>query len=152
MNRVAVVHGPNLNLLGTREPERYGSTSLVQVNARLREVASAHGVQLETFQSNSEGGLIDAIQAFAPDVVGYVINPGGYTHTSVAIRDALLASARPFVEVHLTNVYAREAFRHTSLLADVAVGRVMGFGALSYELGLLGLFGRLGLGAVAIDP
>lgn len=145
MTRIAVVHGPNLNLLGTREPERYGHVTLAQIDTRLAALAAGRGCVVETFQSNSEGALIDAIQAAAPRVAGYVINPGGYTHTSVAIRDALLASGRPFVEVHLTNVYAREAFRHVSLLADVAVGRVMGFGALSYDLGLLGLLDRLGV-------
>ncbi len=152
MTRVAVVHGPNLNLLGTREPARYGHTTLPEIDARLTALAAARGVAVEAFQSNSEGAIIDAIQAASTRVAGYVINPGGYTHTSVAIRDALLASGRPFVEVHLTNVYAREPFRHVSLLADVAVGRVMGFGALSYDLGLLGLLERLGVGASSTDP
>mgnify|MGYP001590146337 FL=1 len=141
--KLAVVHGPNLNLLGTREVGRYGTTTLPDIDARLVVLAEQLGHELVTFQSNSEGALVDFIQAQSRDVAGFLINPAAYTHTSVAIRDALLGSGKPFVEVHLTNVYAREPFRHVSLLADVAVGRVMGFGALSYELGLRGLSEQL---------
>lgn len=137
--RVAVVHGPNLNLLGAREPDRYGRTTLPEIDARLTALGAAHGVVVESFQSNGEGELVTFIQTAGPRVDAFVINPAAYTHTSMAIRDALLATGRPFVEVHLTNVYAREPFRHTSLIADVAVGRIMGFGALSYDLALLGL-------------
>jgi 3-dehydroquinate dehydratase-2 len=139
ISRVAVVHGPNLNLLGTREPERYGRTTLAAIDERLRALGEAHGVAISTYQSNSEGDLVTYIQTAGPTVDAFVINPAAYTHSSIAIRDALLATGRPFVEVHLTNVYAREPFRHVSTIADVAVGRVMGFGALSYDLALLGL-------------
>ncbi|MBT9560948.1 MAG: type II 3-dehydroquinate dehydratase [Myxococcales bacterium] len=142
--RVAVVHGPNLNLLGTREPEKYGRVTLPEIDARLRALGAVRGVAIECVQANGEGELVTWIQEAGPRVDGFVINPAAYTHTSVAIRDALLATGKPFVEVHLTNVYAREPFRHHSYLADVAVGRVMGFGALSYDLGLTGLLDRLG--------
>ena len=141
--RIGVLHGPNLNLLGRREPEVYGRTTLEQVNQRLEAAASELGVELEVFQSNSEGALVDWIQESAERVEGYVVNAGGYTHTSVAILDALLGVGRPFVEVHVTNPQAREPFRHRSLLAPRAVGTVAGFGAESYVLGLRGLVVRL---------
>jgi len=142
--RIAVVHGPNLNLLGTREPEVYGPATLADVNAALTALAGHLGVEVEFFQSNSEGGLVDHVQAVAPRVDGLVVNAGAYTHTSVALRDALVGVARPFVEVHLSNVFAREEFRHRSYLADRAVGVVSGFGIDSYLLGLRGLVGYLG--------
>jgi 3-dehydroquinate dehydratase-2 len=135
--RVDVLHGPNLNLLGTREPELYGAVGLEAVDRRLQEVATELDVEIDTFQSNHEGALIDRVQEQRGD--GYVINAGGYTHTSVALRDAFLAVGRPFVEVHVSNVYARETFRHESLLAPAALGVVGGFGAASYELALRGL-------------
>jgi 3-dehydroquinate dehydratase II len=141
--RVAVIHGPNLNLLGTREPEVYGSTRLSALDERLAAEAIELGVEIETFQSNDEGGLIDFIHAAAERVDGFVINAGGYTHTSVALLDALLAVARPYVEVHVSNLHAREQFRHRSLLAGHAAGIVMGFGPGGYSLGLQGLVKRL---------
>ncbi|NOY44780.1 MAG: type II 3-dehydroquinate dehydratase [Deltaproteobacteria bacterium] len=143
---VLVIHGPNLNLLGTREPGTYGADSLDAIEARLRSLADELGVALEFFQSNHEGALVDRIQQVRGWADGILINPAAYTHTSVALRDALLAVAVPFVEVHLSNVYAREPFRHRSLLADRAAGVVMGFGAESYLLGLRGLVAHLRTG------
>ena len=132
-----VIHGPNLNLLGTREPEVYGSTTLAQIDAELSKIAKAHGHRLAAFQSNHEGALVDRIQsAPAADVGFIVINPAGFTHTSVAIRDALAAVSIPFVEVHLSNVFAREAFRKESYFSDIAVGVISGLGATGYELAL----------------
>lgn len=136
---IAVVHGPNLNLLGRREPEVYGTDSLDDVNRRVEELCSALGVEVRFYQSNIEGELIAFVQEAAAEVDGFVVNAGGYTHTSVALRDALAAVGRPFVEVHLSNVHARESFRHGSLLAGLAIGVVTGFGVDSYLLGLRGL-------------
>lgn len=133
---LAVVHGPNLNLLGTREPELYGTTTLPQLDEELRQLGAALGVRVECFQANGEGALVDFIQQSAARVQGYVVNAGAYTHTSVALRDALLGVERPFVEVHLSNVFAREEFRHRSLLADRALGVICGFGVNSYRLAL----------------
>ena len=141
--RLLVIHGPNLNLLGTREPEVYGSTTLADISADLDALAAELGVSLAHFQSNWEGALIDRIHAARGEVRGVLINPGGLTHTSVALRDALAAVALPFVEVHLSNVHAREPFRHTSLLSDLAAGVVVGFGPISYSLGLRGLVAKL---------
>ncbi len=141
--KVGVLHGPNLNLLGVREPERYGTATLGEIQSHLRATAEPLGASLEFFQSNHEGELIDWIQEMAPRFHGLLVNAGGLTHTSVALRDALLAVSVPFVEVHLTNPYAREDFRRTSLLADIAVGVVWGFGPESYPLGLQGLIARL---------
>jgi 3-dehydroquinate dehydratase-2 len=134
--RVVVLHGPNLNLLGTREPKVYGRETLEDINKRLSVLADELGIGIETFQSNSEGELVDRIQAARGKAGAIVINAGAYTHTSVAIRDALLATEVPVIEVHLSNTYKREAFRHRSLIADVAVGQIVGFGADSYLLGL----------------
>ena len=141
--RILVLHGPNLNMLGTREPGTYGTQSLAQIDARLAELGAELGCSLEFLQSNHEGVLIDRVQAALGKVEGVLINPGGLTHSSVALRDALLAIAVPFVEVHLSNVHAREPFRRHSYFSDVAVGVVAGFGAGSYELGLRGLVARL---------
>jgi 3-dehydroquinate dehydratase-2 len=141
--RIGVLHGPNLNSLGTREPAIYGSTTLAEINDLISEAAGARGVDVATFQSNQEGDLVDWIQAQAPAVSGWVVNAAGFTHSSVALRDALVASAKPFVEVHISNVYSREEFRHRSVLADAAVGVVTGFGAQSYLLGLSGLLSHL---------
>ena len=141
--KLQVLHGPNLNLLGTREPEVYGSVTLAEVDEAIRGVATELGVDVEIVQSNHEGALIDAVQQAAGTVAGYVVNAGGYTHTSVALRDALVASGHPFVEVHVSNVFAREAFRRESLLAAVAVGTVSGFGADSYTLAVRGLVRHL---------
>ncbi len=134
--RVLVLHGPNLNLVGTREPAVYGNETLADIDRRLNALADELAVVLTTFQSNSEGELVDRIQAARETADAIVVNAGAYTHTSVAIRDALLAVQLPVVEVHLSNVYRREAFRHQSLIADVAVGQICGFGAESYLLGL----------------
>lgn len=137
--RVEVLHGPNLNLLGTREPEIYGSVRLAEVDALLRDLGEELGVEVESYQSNHEGALIDRVQERAGSVAGFLVNAGGYTHTSVGLRDALVGVGRPFVEVHVSNIHGREPFRRESLLAPVAVGSVVGFGAGSYALGLRGL-------------
>ena len=149
--RIAVVHGPNLNLLGRREPDIYGSATLEQVNARIQAEATTLGVDVECFQSNVEGLLVDRIQDAAASVDGFLINAGAYTHTSIALRDALVGVGRPFVEVHLSNLQAREPFRHESLLAPKAIGAIMGFGVESYILGLRGLVSHLRL-AVKREP
>ena len=141
--RIGVLHGPNLNTLGRREPEVYGTTTLAEIDAIIADSAGTTGVEITSFQSNLEGSLVDWIQAEAPQVTGWVVNAAGFTHSSVALRDALVASGHPFVEVHISNVFAREEFRHHSVLADVAVGVVTGFGPESYVLGLRGLLSHL---------
>lgn len=141
--RVAVLHGPNLQLLGTREPDVYGSATLHDIDEMLRRWGDELGVSIETFQSNHEGVLVDEIARRAANVDGFVVNAAALTHTSVALRDALSGVNRPFVEVHLSNTAARESFRHTSLLSEVALGVVYGFGARSYLLGLQGLVDHL---------
>ena len=135
--KILVLHGPNLNLLGTREPQIYGSLTLDDINARLQALATAHKAELSAFQSNHEGALVDRIQAARQDGTDFIVlNPAAYTHTSVAIRDALAAVALPFIEVHLSNVHRREAFRHHSYFSDLAVGVVAGLGAAGYEAAL----------------
>lgn len=141
--RLEVLHGPNLNLLGEREPAVYGRQTLREVDDAIRAEASALGIDVGVFQSNHEGALIDRVHETAPAAAGYIVNAGGYTHTSVALRDALVGVGRPFVEVHVSNIHAREGFRRESLLAPVAVATVCGFGARSYTLALRGLVGHL---------
>jgi 3-dehydroquinate dehydratase-2 len=140
---IAVVNGPNLNLLGVREPERYGTSTLAGIEARVRERARVLGVEIAWVQSNHEGALVEAVQGLRGRADGALVNAAAYTHTSLAIRDALLAAGVPFVEVHLSNVWAREEERRRSLLADLAVGVVAGFGAESYLLALDGLIAWL---------
>ncbi len=137
--KICVVHGPNLNLLGTREPELYGTNTLAAIDEQLRTRGAELGAQVQSFQSNHEGDLVDRIQELSDGVDGWLVNAAGLTHSSVALRDALVASRKPFVEVHLSNIFSREPFRHRSLLSDVALGVVSGFGAQSYLFGLDGL-------------
>jgi len=137
--KILILHGPNLNLLGTREPEVYGSLSLDDINSKLIELGGKLGVEVKCLQSNHEGMLIDALHDAQTWASGVVFNPGGYTHTSVALRDAILAIQIPVVEVHLSNVYAREEFRHVSMISAVCKGKVVGFGWRSYALALRAL-------------
>jgi len=141
--RIAVLNGPNLNLLGQREPEVYGRTTLAEIEALVREAARGHGVELEWFQTNHEGALVDAVQGLRGRVDGALINAAALTHSSLALRDALLAVRVPFVELHLSNIFAREPERRQSMIADLALGMVTGFGAQSYLLALEALMGRL---------
>lgn len=143
MFKVQVIHGPNLNMLGLREPGVYGRQTLAMIEAMLSEEAEALGASLEFFQSNGEGALVDCIQAVFGKQDGILINPGAYTHTSVAIRDAIAAVDLPTVEVHLSNIHRREPFRHQSYIAAVAIGQICGFGADSYRLGLHALVQHL---------
>ncbi|MGD8292835.1 MAG: type II 3-dehydroquinate dehydratase [Desulfobacterales bacterium] len=142
--KILVIHGPNLNILGKRQPDIYGHETLAQIDARMLAEAEKVGVEVETFQSNHEGALVDAIQQAAGNFHGIVINPAAYTHTSVAIRDALAMLDIPIVEIHLSNINRREPFRHTSMIADIVAGRIAGFGASGYTLALQGLAGMLG--------
>jgi len=135
--RIVVIHGPNLNLLGLREPDIYGADTLAEIDREMEELARREGMELRITQSNSEGGMLDAIHAALDWADAIVINPAAYTHTSVAIRDAVQAVRLPTVEVHLSNLSAREEFRHTSLISPVCVGQISGFGKESYLLGLL---------------
>lgn len=146
VTRLLVLHGPNLNLLGTREPHLYGQTTLADINRLLARRAEAAGVELEAFQSNHEGALIERVHAAQQQGVRYIIiNPAAYTHTSVALRDALAAVSIPFVEVHLSNVFAREPFRQHSYFSDLAIGVISGLGAEGYSLALEFLLNRLNL-------
>lgn len=141
--RVGVLHGPNLDRLGTREPERYGTTTLAEIDVLLERRAEERGAVTRSFQSNSAGALIDWLHETAGGVEGWLVNAGGLTHSSVSLRDALVATQHPFVEVHLSNIFAREPFRNRSLLSDAALGVVTGFRAESYLLGLDGLLAHL---------
>ncbi len=141
--RIAVLNGPNLNLLGTREPELYGRQSLADVERHLSELGHTLGLEVEFGQHNGEGAMVDAVQQWKGRVHGALVNAGAYSHTSLAIRDALVAVGVPFVEVHITNVFAREVERHRSMLAPAAVGVVCGLGVLGYELALRGIISHL---------
>lgn len=141
--RILVIHGPNLNMLGQREPEIYGDQSLDAIDAQLVKLSHELGLDLETFQSNHEGEIVSRIQQATGSCDGILINPAAYTHTSIAIRDALSLLDIPVVEIHLSNIYRREPFRHQSLIADIAAGRISGFGARGYLLGLEGLAGLI---------
>lgn len=137
--KILILHGPNLNLLGAREPEVYGSMTLENINEKLIALGKELNAEIQCFQSNHEGALIDALHQARAWAEGVVFNPGGYTHTSIALRDAISAIQIPVIEVHISNVYAREEFRHTSFISAVCKGKVTGFGWKSYELGLRGL-------------
>jgi 3-dehydroquinate dehydratase-2 len=144
MRRILLINGPNLNLLGRREPGWYGDVTLSVIEARLKTQAGQRGAALESFQSNAEHELVDRIQALAGTPVDYaIVNPGAFTHTSIALRDALLAVAVPFIEVHLSNVHAREPFRRHSYFSDIAAGSIVGLGAQGYELALKAALDRL---------
>jgi 3-dehydroquinate dehydratase-2 len=151
--QILVLHGPNLNLLGTREPEVYGATTLEQINTGLADLAAQRGARLSAFQSNHEGALIDRVHAARTDGTAFVIiNPGAFTHTSVALRDALAGVALPFIEVHLSNVHRREPFRHHSYFSDIAEGVIVGLGAAGYRLALEAALERLGAPPVSGVP
>ena len=141
--RISVLNGPNLNLLGQREPEVYGRTTLSEIEAMVREAAAPAGIEIDWFQTNHEGALVDAVQALKGRADGALINAAALTHSSLALRDALLAVQVPFVELHLSNIFAREPARRHSMIADLALGMVTGFGAQSYLLALQALVGRL---------
>jgi 3-dehydroquinate dehydratase II len=141
--KVLVLHGPNLNLLGTREPGVYGRATLADIDAALQQLAAELGITVASVQSNSEGALVDTIQSAVGNFDGIIINPAAYTHTSVALRDALAAVALPTIEVHLSNIHSREAFRAHSYIAPVAVGQISGFGMESYLLGLRAIFSHI---------
>ena len=141
--KILILHGPNLNLLGTREPEVYGSMTLADINSKLLELGSERNAEIKCLQSNHEGALIDALHDARTWASGVVFNPGGYTHTSIALRDAISAIQIPVIEVHLSNVYAREDFRHVSMISAVCKGKITGFGWRSYMLGLRALVDEL---------
>ena len=144
MHRILLINGPNLNLLGSREPGWYGDVTLPAIEQRLKAIAARRGAALESFQSNAEHELVNCVQALVASPVDYaIVNPGAFTHTSIALRDALLAVAVPFIEVHLSNVHAREPFRRHSYFSDIAAGSIVGLGAQGYELALWAALDRL---------
>lgn len=134
--KILVIHGPNLNMLGKREPEIYGKTTLAEINSELEDFGRSLGIEVETFQSNHEGAIVDKIQQVFGQCSGIIINPAAYTHTSVAIRDALLLLNVPIIEIHLSNIYKREAFRHKSFVSDIATAQLCGFGAMGYRMAI----------------
>ena len=134
--KILVIHGPNLNMLGKREPEIYGKTTLAEINSELEDLGRSLGMEVETFQSNHEGAIVDKIQQVFGQCSGIIINPAAYTHTSVAIRDALLLLSVPIIEIHLSNIYKREAFRHKSFVSDIATAQLCGFGAMGYRMAI----------------
>ena len=140
---IAVIHGPNINMLGTREPQIYGAKTMEEINSSLASLGKERNTELNFFQSNSEGEIIDYIQNHSQKLNGILINPGAYTHTSIAIRDAIAATALPTIEVHLSNIYNREEFRHHSFIAPVCIGQICGFGEFSYTAGLLAMLNHL---------
>lgn len=139
LKNILVIHGPNLNMLGLREPEIYGHTRLADIDAELNRLSPHWGISVSTFQSNHEGAIIDKIQSAASEIAGLIINPGAFTHTSIAIRDALLMVPVPIIEVHLSNIHRRETFRHRSFMADVVTGQIVGLGITGYYLALRAL-------------
>ena len=141
--QVLIIHGPNLNMLGKREPEIYGQTTLDEINSMLEEHGKRLGIAVEIFQSNHEGAIVDKIQEAAKAQKGIIINPAAYTHTSVAIRDALLLLDIPVIEIHISNIYKREPFRHKSLISDVATAQIVGFGVKGYSMALEALAGMI---------
>ncbi len=147
--KILVIHGPNLNMLGTREPEIYGKTGLEQIDSELRKLGNQWGLDVTTFQSNHEGAIVDAIQSAFGKVAGILINPAAYTHTSIAIRDALAMLDRPIIEIHLSNIHKREAFRHQSLISSISTGQIIGLGVNGYYLALRAMADIIG---AAIQP
>ncbi len=142
---ILIIHGPNLNMLGVREPEIYGTTRLVDIDAELTALGKKWGVTVTTFQSNHEGELVDTIQHHGEGVDGIIINPAAYTHTSIAIRDALAVVKAPIIEVHISNIHRRESFRHRSLTADISKGQIVGLGVIGYRLALTALVEMAGV-------
>ena len=136
ITKVLIINGPNLNMLGKREPEIYGTTTLDDIDANMKKLGNELGISVETFQSNNEGNIVEKIQEAMGNCDAIIINPAAYTHTSVAIRDALLLHALPIIEVHLSNIYKRESFRHKSLISDIATGQITGFGVYGYTIAL----------------
>lgn len=143
--KILVINGVNMNMLGVREPEKYGSMTLPELESELMGYANELGISLETYQSNIEGEIVEKIQQSRGNVDGIVLNAAAYTHTSIAIRDAISASGVPVVEIHMTNIHSREDFRHKSLIAPVAIGQISGFGKDSYKLGIMGLLNYLSI-------
>lgn len=148
MKKIAIIHGPNLNLLGSREPEVYGNRDFASLNEDLEKKAGQLGVEVAIFQSNHEGELVDYIQEIAADFDGLVINPGGLTHYSIVLRDALAASRLPVVEVHISNIYQREEFRHRSVIAPIAVGQISGLGPAGYLFALEAVYRKIKKGSI----
>lgn len=142
--KIAIIHGPNLNMLGAREPEMYGAVTLSGINETLLQKAEKNNLELRVFQSNHEGEIVEAIQAASLDCHAMIINPAAYTHTSVALRDAVLLLEIPVIEIHISNIYSREPFRHKSMIADVVTGQISGLGARGYQLAMDALLDMIG--------